>query len=302
MNKKFIALTLSTMLMVSFAGCSGSNEESSSEVSKNNSDTATSASSKQDSESSKNTESNLVFWCNQKNWKEITGTYDGTLLTAKVKAPIDLSKLDEYNSSPYHWFPNGVNGRNAESISEILTSEEKQTPQGNPTSIGTQSSFDEHWLDLGLEDDGIKSIGIYNYNEDDSTNDNPTDNSLPISTCYKNNWWYMTLNIEAFGVSSEVQDKNYQIEKADGLIEVLGSPTYMICDYGIKSLEQNEGAIYYSLVYDYGEYFISISINEHIMNKYNSAILEVNEITYYTKESWEQENKDTNKDNIISLK
>lgn len=300
MNKKFIALTLSTILVVSLTGCSSnSNGENSSEASKS-SNTSVSASSEQDSESSKNTESNLTFWYNQKNWKELSGTYDGTLLTAKVKAPIDISKLDEYNCSPYHWFPNGVNGRNAKSINEILTSDEIQTPGGNPTSIGPQSAFDEKWLDLDLESCGIASINIYNYNEDD----NKSDKSIPISTCYKNNWWYMLLNYEALGISPEVQDKDYQIERADGLVNVLGAPTYVINEYGSdfkETLNKNNGAIYYLLIYDFGEYVISVFMNEHIMNEYDSAILEVSEIKYYPKECWEQELKNIEKSKIINL-
>ena len=78
------------MLMVSITGCSGnSNEENNSEVSKS-SDASVSASSKQNSESSENSKNNFVFWYNKKNWKEISGTYDGTLLTVKAKAPLDI--------------------------------------------------------------------------------------------------------------------------------------------------------------------------------------------------------------------
>lgn len=300
MNKKFIALILlSTILTLSFTGCSGSNEENKSETSKNSDASASSLSEK----SSGSSDSNLVYWYNQKNWKELSGTYDGTLLTAKVKAPIDISKLDEYNSSPYHWFPNGVDGRNAKSINEILSSDEMQTPSGTPTSIGTQSAFDEKWLDLDLEDDGIASIQIYNYNE----NDNKVDNSISISDCYKNNWWSMSLNYEALGVSSEVQDNDYQIERADGLVKVLGTPTYIINEYGTReqfeqSIKTNEGAIYYSMVYDFDEYVLKIFTYEHVMNEYNSAMLTIEKIEYFTKESWEQESKEIDKNNIINLK
>lgn len=304
MNKKFIALTLCAMLMVSFTGCGdNSNEENSNKASKS-SNTSVSASSKQDSESSKNTESNLVFWYNKNNWKEISGTYDGTFVTANLKAPIDISRLDEHGCTPYAWFPNGRKARNAKSINEILTSNEKQLPQGNRTKICTQLSFDKKWISADGEDDGIAEICIYNYNEDVANNNNHIDNSLPISTCYKNNWWYVILKSEAFGVPTKSQNSYYQDDRADALIKVLGAPKYVINDYSSdfqEILNKNEGSTYYRLVYDFGEYVITVSVNELIMNEYNSAHLEIREIKYYPKECWEQELKKIEKSKIINL-
>ena len=136
---------------------------------------------------------------------------------------IRLSKADEYNSAPYYWFLNNVNGQFTKSINEILTNDEKQLPQGNPTKILTQTSRENGEWVYSDDNNGISEICIYNYNNNESTINNYTDNSIPISTCYKNNWWYIVLKSEAFGVPSKAEDKNYQDDRADALVKVLGA-------------------------------------------------------------------------------
>lgn len=120
--------------------------------------------------------------------------------------------------------------------------------------------------------------------------------TIPISTCYKNNWWYIVLKSEAFGVPSKAKDKNYQDDRTDALVKVLGAPKYVMTGNTTnfeETLNKNDDSIYYTLVYDFDEYVITIFMNEFISNEYNGTHLEISEIKYYPKECWEQKLKKT---------
>lgn len=272
MRKRLVTLlVMNAVLLTSIAGCGSSDGQTENAGASNEESTSDSDIANDNVE--QNDEDDLVFWYNQQDWGNIQGTYDGTLLTVKMQAPIDLSTIDEC-SAPYHWFPNGVQGRDAETISEILESDVIQRPGGDWASIwGGEEERGET--------DGIIKIGIYNYSED----------KLPIKTCYENGWWRMKLDCDAFGISVGTEISDYEIEKADALVELLGTPTYITDDCGCFSerIAENEGGIYYQMIYEFDEYVISVDMREQIMHQYDAKVLVVEELTYYTKECWEQE-------------
>lgn len=277
MVKKLMVLLLSSMMLLSTIGCGNSGEEKNNETEKSTSKIVNSE--ENDKESSETKENGLTFWINKQNWNGLKGTYDGTLLTKKLKAPLKLSEIDELGR-PYFWFLNGYEGQNAETLSEILESDEIQG-SSNPTKIGVQSSFDETWVEFEGEKLGLVSIQVFNYAEED----------LSIKECYEKNWWFAELNYEALGISPDVKSQDYQIERADAIVQLLGAPTYILDTFSSfeSACKENEGSIYYCLVYDFDEYVIVFDMSENVFNEYNTQFLKIDEIKYYTKESWEKE-------------
>lgn len=285
MIKKVLALLLCIISLSSLVACGSDNEVD---------DTAKDTNSSAVDNSGDDTEqsSELTFWYNQQDWKNIPeGDYDGVLFLSKLTTPIDISKLDE-TSKPYHWFPNGVEGRNAESISDIIYSDALVYggEDGKPSSISTQTTFDEQWMYHNTENpDGIHSIKICNFTQAE----NDPDSELPVKTCYENNWWYIEFPIESLGVSTEVYDDDYQIEIAEAVLKRFGAPDYFVTysDFD-ENVKNNELLILYDLIYEFDEYIIEIPFSETIFSEYDTHNFLVDEVgryaRYYTKECWEE--------------
>ena len=239
-----------------------------------------------------------TFWLNSIEWSKQNNNIN--LYNDKISLPIKLENLDVC-SAPYSFWPNGLNQTNAETIQDILKSTTK-IKAGSETEIATQTKFvDGSWKDYDEVPDNIERIHIKNYTKEAST----------TAECYNNGWWYITnQNNFANALGLDLTTNNTVGIKAwdktpllDMAVNKLGAPTYIrILKSTSKNLELNEDAIMYDLVYEYNEYVIILPVTESIQSEKDIQTLSLAGLTYYTKECWEEENKETADDYEIIRK
>lgn len=217
-----------------------------------------------------------LFWLNRQDWDSIPeGSFDGTLFSINMPAPISLDQLDPY-AAPYHWFPDQTTLERVEidSISQVTSStlEIDGRREGHPVQI-----YSKH--DVGC----IGNIYVLNYLEDRSYDDR----MLTVGECAAKNWWYMELSMSRmFGLESSTG--YFGEEGGKAILDTFGKPTCVRVQFedAVEGLKNNEGAVGYELVYELDGFVLTFSVYEEISETDSS--LNISNCTYYTDACWEK--------------
>lgn len=290
--KKFLGIALIAAMALSITAC-GSSESSKNDDSSDIKPQTTSNNATEDTSVEANTdstESTASSWLGEQTFGTPSKSFEGTLFNDQVVLPLDLTTIDDY-AAPYRYYPHDQSGSaDAKSINEILTSTHTQKYTENAlsnegTTIRVQSyPKDSSDLDVSNWDRdycGLGKIQIDNFSENEET--------LTIGECIENGWWSLTADDNGNHAKFlQVDAGKTSKEMADNIIKKFGTPTYIApwfdespdLETFISSLTPDSFHCY-SLIYEYDEFVLDISIQE------GYDTFKVASTNYYTPEVWE---------------
>ena len=228
----------------------------------------------------------MVNWFRTAKWnKDAEGIK--SLFVEGVTLPINLEDIDEIGA-PYDYFFDVFGKKEAQTIQDIL----------NDTDVCDR---DIRIWPMKEMDNNIHHIEFFNYRE-------KYNEELSAKQCYDENWWYIFGNMDALLISedelpSDYQRGNYDAPFLDVVAEKYGAPSYILMIL-VDDNNPNEARSchWYYLVYEYDEYVVVIDVQDQPMPEYNTHVLDVEQVTYYTRESWdkEMENKTIASEKVIN--
>lgn len=324
MRKRILAFVLAGILVFGLTSCgdsgnsgkSSDSEEKKAAAEDNSQEKESSDSEKEENENEENgsgesADDHPVYWLYQQKWGEPTGGFEGGLFNESVTLPVDITALDEV-AAPYRMFSAGIkeiiDNIDTDRISEILELEYNIVAEGEviiSPLIGSATKYDVDTMREMNTELGIYEIYICNL----------TDDALPINTCYENGWWKIeAYNGKALGIEYDeavkVNGVTYEESLLNAIAEKFGTPTYIGGSGNEEdfytNLAENEGQLYYYLIYEYSDYTLVIAVDEYIIGEYDGTVYnthsaEVDNIFYYTAECWEK-TKETGIDyNLFSV-
>lgn len=238
------------------------------------------------------------FWLNTH-----SGTkkpFTGTLFGGQT-VPVNLEGEDfNERNQPFSW--PGSDGQTYDNIDEVLHNDEEvysywEDADGHcAAEIMTRTRFDgEKQHDYIRESDSF-DIYLLNFSQEDI--DPSSEDSLvyeyepkAASECFAQNWWYLKGSTDALDLSFDPPEKDYcQDTQMEALWDRLGAPDYVAAEEAgplRAALEANSGSLKYDLVYEYDDFVLAVGINETI-NGPGRHLLLMQDMRYYTPESWEQ--------------
>lgn len=282
MKKKIITLLTTICIFGSLMAC-GKEETSISSSSTNSNETMENVENTEDTDNVNDevveeVETNkFQHWFKTVKWNENSEGFINSLYNENFKLPIDLHSLDEL-SNPYSYYVDGFNNAKAYSIQEILN----------------DSRVCENEIKLFTSNDKenrITNIYFVNYNPE---------NKLSSQQCYDNNWWYIeaiynlnnVLNIDSTMLSNEYASDKKEAPLLDAIIEKYGKPSYILTSDAYKEDINNPNEelwLWYDLVYEYNDYVITMMVQDQPMSEYNTHMIVLHAVKYYTKDCWNKE-------------
>lgn len=205
-----------------------------------------------------------------------SGTFDGTLFSARLPLPLNPVELDRH-CAPYLCGYDPA-ARPIESLAALLAGNEKILGMGM------------HPADSQVRDDLINQLYIFNFREDARGQTHP----LPIDACLDAGWWCASFSIGA--LMHQKEDPLDHTLHVQALLGLLGSPDHIMTQERElpifrDALERGQGSLRYLLVYEKGEYALVVRMTDTVSREYGLAVLSADSCLYYPKPCWDYEKR-----------
>lgn len=245
------------------------------------------------------------FWFARQSWDEPPRSWfeGGVLADKRDIQDVDLHKIDGI-SAPFYAYKvlDEANDWQSSSFADCLNSQWIIEPGGH-VGIGTQH------VESGTPKplyDGLGAITLFNFDDEPRT----------VAYCFEQNWWNNHQNSEyppdetrALGLDGALRDTG-PAPKEDAMLDEIkakfGTPSFIRCgsihedDKELdpktalyKEVEREldpkyEGlvAVYYDMIYDYGDILMIISVHEQIFSETKNKT-DVYYVEFWPRECWE---------------